>query len=80
MIRNLFVRETLSTKQAVGAGMIGVVTGALITYFLYGTEKGAQKRKVLTRVAKEVKDLAQDAIEDLKYSDEEDEIEITNKK
>jgi gas vesicle protein len=38
-------------SAGVGMGLLGAAAGAAITYFLYGTEKGAEKREKIKEMA-----------------------------
>ncbi len=63
--RHLFERESSSAKKNLGIGLAAAGIGAAITYFLYGTEKGARKREDIKQFAYKMKDRAMETTGEL---------------
>lgn len=55
-VSNLFKSRSSGNSKAVAAGLISAAAAAGLTYFLYGTEKGAEKREHIKSKVRDVKD------------------------
>ena len=50
--------------KAVATGIFSALAAAVVTYFLYGTKKGARKREKMKRWAKDMKNNVSDSLGD----------------
>ncbi|MES2215691.1 MAG: hypothetical protein V4481_00130, partial [Patescibacteria group bacterium] len=56
----MFKPRSTGTGKAIATGIISALAAAGVTYFLYGTQKGAQKRAKIKGWAADVRDNVKD--------------------
>jgi gas vesicle protein len=65
MTRRYFERNSSNTGSTVGLSLLAAAAAAGLTYYLYGTDAGAEKREKIKKVAGKLKDRASDKLGEL---------------